>query len=152
MFCHFDYDHNLGMGISNEIGVKSEIPIHEDMRIAFRQLVPHLAMIFGTLTIDQINGIVPGDEHDLTLLALRKFEIAGFTLDNYDESLGIILFGSEELPTGTAQLQTPMIRFYQSKYEHAETLRAALDTCIFEVEEYLHGRKRGDSQQMTLSL
>lgn len=150
IFCHFTYDHNLGLGITNEIGVKSEVPIHDDLHVVFRQLVPHLAMIFGALTIDQINSIQPGIEDDPTLLILRKFQIEGFSLDNYDESEGIVLYGSEELPTGTASLETPMIRFFQSRYEHSDALRTALDACIVEVEEYLHGRKRGDQDQLQL--
>lgn len=147
MFCHFTYDHNLGLGISNEINVKSEVPVHDDLRNAFRQLVPHLAMIFGALTLDEINAMKPGDDKDHTLLALRKFQIEGFTLDNYDESEGVSLYGSEELPTGTASLETPMIRFFEKRYIHSGALRGALDGCIFEVEEYLHGRKRGDQAQ-----
>ena len=151
MFCHFKYDHNLGLGITNDMGNKSGVPIHDDMRVAFKQLVPHLAMIFGALTIEEVNSIKPGDENDPTLLILHKFQVTGFVLDEYDESEGVTLIGSEELPSGLAGLDTPIIRFMEARYDHGDALRSAIDLCIFEVEEYLHGRKRGDQTQTSLA-
>lgn len=152
IFCHFAYDHNLAPTITNEIEVKSEIPVHDDMRIAFKQLAPHLAMIFGGLTLEEVNDIDMEDQEDENLIRLRKFEVSSFYLDKYDELEAVILIGTEELPTGIAFLTTPAIQFVNSKYEHAAALRASIDDALFEIEEYLHGRKRADDKQLKMAL
>lgn len=156
LFCTFIYDHNLAPTISNKIKVESEIPVHDDLRSAFKQLAPHLAVIFGAMELDDLNKIQvdrqPGEEADPVLVNLNRFEVSEFKLEKYVEEETVILIGTEELPTGFAKLVTPPIRFVNSKYAHARELREAIDIVIFEIEEYLHGRKRAQDPQLELPL
>ena len=152
IFCHYTYDHNLGPAMSNEVSIKSEVPVDDDLRIAFKQLVPHLAIIFQRMTLEEINGIDANDQKDPAMLKLLTFSVDGFYLDKYDDEEGVVLIGTEKLPTGLANLITPPIRFVGSRYEHAGSLRVVLDQVIYEIEEYLHGRKRADDKQLNLGL
>lgn len=152
IFCNFIYDHNLAPTITNEIKVKSEIPVHDDLRNAFKQLVPHLAIIFGRMTMEEVAGISPGNQEDPALMKLFLFDVTEFFLDGYGDEESVVLVGTEKLPTGEAKLTTPDIRFFGSKYGHATDLRLRIDEVITEIEEYLHGRKRADDPQLSLGL
>lgn len=151
IYCHFSYDHNLAPSVQNKIGIKSEVLIHPDMTEAFARLNPHLALIFRGIREEDLDmDDLPKDERDPIFIKLKEYTVNGFKLIEYGDEESVVLIGSEELPTGPAHLETPQIYFTNSKYSEAGRLRLDLNALIFEIEEYLHGRKKADDLQGSL--
>lgn len=153
IFCHFTYDQNFTNFVSNDMTCKSGIPIHEDMRPAFNRLIPHLAAIFEEIDGDQFLTATQWDPEDkpLDLAALiASFSIIGFRLEEYDEEETIVLIGERLLECGPAKLETPPILFSNSVYAHIQELRIDIDAVIYEILEYLHGRKRAPEAQLDM--
>lgn len=157
IFCHFTYDQNFPNFVSNEVLCKSGIPIHEDMRPTFDRLLPHLALIFQEIDDEQFlatqpfNDGTPPTQPPIALLALlSEFSISAFRLEEYDEEEAIVLMGERTLEAGPAKLETPPIFFTGANYKRAKELRVATDAVIFEILEYLHGRKRAPEAQLDL--
>jgi len=150
IFCSFAYDHNLSPTATNEVRIKSEVPVHPDMVEAFKKFIPHMAIIFQGIRQEDLDGDLPQDEHDPIFIKLASYDVTAFKLEEYDDAEAIILIGSESLPTGEARLETPPIKFANSKYSNAGELRIVTDDVLFEIEEYLNGRKKAEDIQTSL--
>lgn len=157
IFCHFTYDQNFPNFVSNEVLMKSGVPIHEDMKPAFDRFVPHLALIFQEIDDEQFlatqpfsDGTPPTQPPIALLALLGDFTISAFRLEEYDEEEAIVLMGERTLEAGPAKLETPPIFFTGANYKRAKELRIITDGVIFEILEYLHGRKRAPETQLDL--
>lgn len=152
IFCHYEYDHNLSPTVTNGNSVESEVPCHPDLIAAFKKFEPHLAIIFGDINQDYHEGADANKlgERDPIRLALQNWKVTKFKLVEYGDEEGIIISGSIDMVTGNAPLNTPIITFLNSKYDLADELRVVTNEVIFEIEEYLHGRKKAADNQLKM--
>lgn len=153
IFCHFDYDHSLAPNVTNGMFCESEVPAHMDLINAFKKFEPHLAIIFGAINKDYHLGAAANGldlERDPIALELTNWKVHKFELVKYGDEEGIIFSGTLELATGIAQMKTPLITFLNSKYDLGGELRKVADQVIFEIEEYLHGRKKMAETQIKM--
>jgi hypothetical protein len=149
MFCHYSYDHTVAANTTNDISVKSSVPIHDDMRNAFHKLYAHLAVICEEITVQEIGDIdnLPyGDDHPLNM-KIGAFTVSSFRLDAKDEKEGVILVGFKRLSTGDyLKLEAPKIK-WSAGYHFINELRIAIHDCIAEVEEYMNGKQAPPAQK-----
>lgn len=149
MFCHYSYDHTVAANTTNDISVKSSVPIHDDMRNAFHKLYAHLAVICEEITVQEIGDIdnLPfGDDHPLNI-KIGAFTVSSFRLDGKEEKEGVILIGWKRLSTGDLlKLEAPKIK-WSAGYHFINELRVAIHDCIAEVEEYMKGKQAPPAQK-----
>jgi hypothetical protein len=149
MFCHYSYDHTVAANTTNDVSIKSSVPIHDDMRDAFKKLNAHLAVICEEITIQEVGDIdnLPyGDDHPLNK-KINAFTVASFKIDGKEEKEGVILLGFKQLSTGDfLKLEAPKIK-WSAGYQFINELRVAIHDCTIEVEEYMKGKQAPPAQQ-----
>lgn len=143
IFCHYGLRVDIGKNRHDTIPtIKSERPIHDDLRNAFLALTVHLPVILGDLKpgdIEDINSNVnnfKGSEETRALLA--KFTVLEV---NLDPELGCVeLIGTKILDLGIMGITTPNVLF-SGGYYYALELQYAVETLFKEVELYREGKQ-----------
>ncbi len=155
MFCHYSYSKEVAKGITDKATIKSQRPIHDDMKAAFRKLNPHLAVIceeVHNLEIGDIDKMpvrpenMPLDEWEKSLEGIDKklyaFVVSGIQYDGSGENEGVILIGKKTLSTGdSVQLTTPKIVWEASSYFFINELRVAARDLADEIMLYMDGKQ-----------
>lgn len=151
LFCHYKFREEIGKGRHDTLTVKSERPIHEDLRHAFQALAIHLPVI--------LQDIKPGEIEDI------NSDVNNFTgteefkemLEKYDvtevareiEEGCAMLIGTKILDLGTLGVDTPMIR-YEGGYYYKLEYQFAIDRLMKEVELYREGKQAPEAVQPEL--
>lgn len=155
MFCHYSYSKEVAEGITDKVNWKSQLPVHDDMKTAFRSLNPHLAVIceeVHNLEIKDIEKVpvCPSDVHisdfEKSLEGIDKklyaFVVSGVQFDGNGENEGVILIGKKTLSTGdSVQLTTPKITWDGSSYYFINELRVAAAELASEIMAYMEGKQ-----------
>lgn len=152
MFCHYGYDHTVAANTTDSIYRKSAVPVHEDMKIAFRDLNVHLAVICEEIHPDDIPNIdnlpvldpdtdLTDDDQDPLALKLSRFSVSSFRIVGNGENEGVILTGQKRLSTGDhIKIETPVAR-YQGEYAFVNELHVAIFNLVEEIEQYMNGKQ-----------
>ena len=117
-----------------------KIPVHADLKQAFRKLDVHLASL--GFQFDK-NGEVP----------VSKITCKGFTIGGSGDNEGVTLSGVYVLPNDkTLNITSPFQRFADDfyEYEHMDELMEVLNECENEVHEYLFNGKHEEDNQLAL--
>jgi hypothetical protein len=151
-YCEFSYeqsyeaDHRV-----DKITRSPDTPVHNDMRAAFKQLIPHMLIIgeFGynpDILESMIDGVeLEEDEHPDIDLILR-YEVSGFKIGGKEDNVGVTIIGHKKLAGNKVMnLVTPFTKM-DGEYHYSNALEAALENCQREVEEYLNGKREPKSQ------
>jgi hypothetical protein len=154
MFCTYSFDHNLPGSVTSGVTWKNALPVHDDLRNAFKKLYVHLAVICEEIQPDEIDGITDIQEYDpehhkegSLEHRISFFNVHSWRLDGEYEKEGVILSGEKRLSTGEyLKLETPK-KSWHSKYVFIDELHLAIHDCIVEVEEYHKGKRAPDRQQ-----
>jgi hypothetical protein len=121
--------------ITNDVTKKSDQLIHEDLRVAFDKLKPHLVLICEQIESDSIQA----SKLDTSPMAyngiLDNVQISGFVIGG-DDNQGVTIIGSKNIDLGTLNIISPFVK-YDSDYQHGNELAIAIDACVYEVEQYL---------------
>lgn len=155
MFCHYSYTMEVADGITDNINRKSQRPIHDDMKSAFRKLNPHLAVICEEVHNLEIKDIElvpvrpqdqPLDEWEKKLDGIDKklyaFVVSGIQFQGTGENEGVVLIGKKKLSTGDwVELTTPRIVWETSSYYFLNELRIAADDVAEEIKQYMEGKQ-----------
>jgi len=149
MFCNYKYEHSVGPNTVNKVTTKSEVPVHSDLVVAFRNLDAHLAVI-----CEEVNPALIGDindiDHEPTAEAVQKFLVTHFIVDGSDDARSIVLKGTKDLSTGESiKLETPKI-ILDDSYPFATELSSTLQDLLREVEDYMKGTKQAENPQAEL--
>ncbi|PUZ25047.1 hypothetical protein DCC81_12090 [Chitinophaga parva] len=160
IFCHYEYLHTVAENTKNKIGVKSEVPMHEDLPRAFSKLNVHLAVVCEEIRPDEIPDIddlpvwdadpdLTESDQDPLAVRLNRFHVTAFQISGTGENEGVILTGSKRLSTGElVSLQTPVVR-WKSEYAFTNELHIAVFDLVTEIEEYNSG-KQAPQRQMEM--
>ncbi len=143
----------------NEISTKSDAPIHNDLRNAFRKLTPHLAYICELITKDKAEELINIMQTDYSLddekdnyndeLAefLKKYQTDGFEVSGRDDKEGVKIFGVKLLDTmKSIILTTPKQVYSDDDYPFGEQLAEVVEDCKNEVFEYFKGKQAPNMQ------
>lgn len=150
LFCTFKYEHEVQPETTDVVTIKSGLPVHEDLKAAFKALNPHLAVICEEVEANDVPDIenipeISGEEgsvNDPIAEMLSRFAVASFTISGTGENESITLSGSKRLSTGdTVSLTTPSIELEGTQYQFVNELRIAIDNVVSEIEEYKNGKR-----------
>lgn len=153
---------------NDTMGGKSDKPIHDDLKKAFKQLIPHYILIcqqedfekheiFLRNIIDDIGNLVfwPGDEfkkigindinpeEDKPNAMIQNYTVHAFTVEGDGENEGVVLHGTRILEGGrldSISFSSPVVKWSESKYEHLHEFRIAVEECQEEVLAYYNGK------------
>ncbi len=141
LFCHYSYDHTIAPGIINSVRIKSELPVHDDLREKFKFLSPHLAAICEELDDEAMEYFT---EHNNLFSFTEKgknFSVSAFKIVGSVHNQGVVLIGEKQLTTGEfVRLETPVVK-WDGEYQLINELRISIDDCISEVEQYVKGKQ-----------
>lgn len=137
--------------IKNIIKTNSDAPIHDDLRNAFRALIPHFCFISEQITdkelveqcIDNVSDYI-GDREKVVKPDFLKFNVNSFAMSKSGE--GVIISGSRQLDTfDEIGWSTPLIKF-DSDYPFASALEMAIENLKEEVQHYMSGKQAAKAQ------
>jgi hypothetical protein len=150
LFLSYEYDQK-DAEVSNSIKTASDAPIHDDLRNAFKALIPHFVFICKENTDEKIilDAIENPDDYfgfkdEVKHEDLLNYRVYGFQLGKNDES--VTISGAKFLTLGSEiAFTTPKIKF-DSTYKFVSELQQAVDTLKQEVLEYMSGKQAEKAQ------
>ena len=144
LFCHYTYREEISEGIFNTGSIKSELPIHDDLRNAFQALKPHFPFLLeymkvnDELEIREAAETIPPTNFLNLPEDLDLYFIESLFYDHEDDS--IIIKGKRVLAIGVIPFETPSIGL-TGYYVFKKALRVHVNLLLSEIEAY-HGGKR----------
>lgn len=121
----------------NEVVKKCGNLVHEDMRLAFKALSGHMALLCELREGVDLDLNDPEHESAVDSISVNSFSIGG-----NDDTEGVCLIGAKKLRTGKVlNLVSPFQPFEDEEYEFAYELKNAIYLCTNEVNEYLFSNK-----------
>lgn len=150
---NYSYEKTID-GDKNDVKVSCNAPIHDDLKRAFYNLIPHLALICEEVLQDDVlqfitNGFdeVDRDEESDQNKLKQKFNIQSFKVTGSGDSEGVQLSGYKLLSIGKSiSISTPKIKWNSDDYQYTSELSEAVEACKIEVNEYLNGKYAPDNQ------
>jgi len=148
--CEFSYYETTEAG-HNIINASCDAIVHDDLRNAFSQLVPHLAFMCDEV---EDNKYLEKAMDDIAAIAfdskigekLNKFEVTSFKLNGLGASETVVISGRKKLKTGKyVFLNTPPIK-WEDEYQYINELRTAIEICKSEIIQYQDGKTAPDLQ------
>ena len=153
MFLKYGYDHFVNNAKFTHSS-SGDAPIHEDLREAFQNLIPHFAFICEEINESvcrqAINDIEKGVIQDSETDPLRKYNVSGFTLGK--DSEGVTISGSKSLESGkSVNINTPFTAWDDTDYPFISELMESVDLLKDEVYQYIEG-KRAPIKHQTIDM
>lgn len=143
LFLEVEYSEDLQDHKKKETKLSCTIPVHSDLIDAFAKLDKHLAILCDEtypkkgIDIEQWDGAT-------------SYSARGFSVGGNDENEGVTISGHKEVAFGIVNLNTPFQKYQSSEYKYMRDLSADIQSCIYEVEEYLFNGKRAPEQQIEM--
>ncbi len=139
-------------GISELLKTKRKFPfnIHDELKEALKNLVPHFALLTEST---KLKGIIDGIERLKEIGEIEAIEVTGFELKRQGDSEGVIIYGHRKLKDDrTVKFNTPFINFDVeiSDYDFVEQLNAHIDIAKQEAIEYINGKFKIQGTQLGL--
>jgi len=148
-----DFSYEKKQDIKNDtISQTSDLPMHEDCKQAFLNLLPHFVLICeqekaSKAMKDFIKNGVEEEEKDV----LQNYELTSFKIGGSGDSEGVTLTGKKFLSTGkTLNLNTPFLRFDDEDYKYCMELVESLEELKNEVYQYMTGNKHAPLAQQKM--
>jgi hypothetical protein len=153
MFLNYEFEQKDSNGINNN-KTRSDAPIHDDLRRAFRALIPHFAFMCEEITDE---GIIAAaiedyeaylaDEETSKYPALFKYYVSDFSLAGKGDAEKIKISGNRRLESfvGAISFTAPEV-FLDSKYKFSAELNDAVDVLKREVLAYMEGKQAPKAQ------
>lgn len=144
LFLQYEYQQTVG-NVTNGHNTSSDAPIHEDLRKAFRGLIPHFAFMCEEIPekkMKQImNGNVPDDDEFYS-----KFLVQSFSIGGSGDSEGVTLSGCKQVESGVVNFNSPFKK-WDDDYKYMDALIDAVELAKSEVFEYMNGKQAPNAQQ-----
>jgi N12 class adenine-specific DNA methylase len=153
LFLAYGYDHFVNSTKFSH-NSSSDAPIHDDLKEAFQNLIPHFAFICEEINDNvcrqAINDMKKGVEYDLGMDPLYKYDVTGFTLGK--DSEGVTISGNKSLESGKSiNINTPFVKWDDADYQFMAELIETVDLLKSEVYEYIEG-KRAPIKHQTIDM
>ncbi len=165
LFLEVEYSEKQKDG-TNTVKKDCTAPVHDDLKLAFKKLVPHLAVVCGQTHIasgksatsvaiafpeEELKWQLDPDENFAFTLGgwelVSKHFIVGFSIGGSGDSEGVTLTGYRELKNEKVlNLVSPFTK-WDDDYELASELGEVIEECKSEVKKYLfEGKHQPDVQ------
>lgn len=146
LFLEGEYSEDLPGHSKKDSKFSCTVPVHQDLKDAFAKLPKHLAVLCDELSVSgKIKDIDQWDDDKLI-----NFSVRGFTIGGNDENEGCTISGMKEGKYGIVNLNSPFQKWEGSEYGHISSLAADIQSCVYEVEQYLFEGKRAPEQQLAM--
>lgn len=146
LFLAFEYDQSVN-ATKNIIKTSSDAPIHDDLRNAYRYLIPHFAFICEEINESQCEELIENPDKEINEdSAIYGYRVSGFSISGSGDTEGVVLSGSKKLKTGmVVNFNTPFIKF-DSDYDFMDDFLSRIENLRSEVYEYLEGKQAPSKQ------
>lgn len=148
-FCNYSYEIASGITEGDQLSRKGSLIIHEDLRLAFKALNIHLAVICEEVDHKIIKDVERIEDYDDELHKegsiehrVSCFHTSSFSITGTGENEGVILTGLKRLSTGEQVKLTSPQTPWSGNYPFINELKAAIDIAVYEVEEYMNGKSK----------
>lgn len=137
MKCSYGYEFREGATAGDKVPTrKGENLIHEDLRNAFEELKPHLAILDDAFKLlPKVKTFEDKAQHEI----VEGYYITGFKVQGSDENVGYILIGDKHVEQGAIGFETPKITS-ASGYPYYSQLRESIEHVRNEVLQYMNGK------------
>lgn len=151
LFLEFSYEKKQEVR-NDEVKQSSDLPMHEDCKQAFVNLLPHFILICEQEKASKRmkNFVYEGveDAHDELL---QNYELTSFKIGGTGDGEGVTLTGKRFLTTSkTLNLNTPFLRFDDEDYKFGTELVEVLEVLKNEVFQYMTGNKHAPLAQQSM--
>lgn len=153
LFLSYEFE-QTDSNVKNIIKTSSDLPIHEDLRKAFRALIPHFVFICEEITdetiiesaINNYEGYLENKETSLCP-ELFKYYVSDFTLAGKGDAIKLKISGSKLLESfGQISFTAPEILLNSTKYKFIEALKESVEVLKHEVIAYMEGKHAPKAQ------
>lgn len=151
LFLEFSYEKKQEIK-NDEVKQSSDLPMHEDCKQAFFNLLPHFILICEQEKASkQMKKFITEGVEDSHDELLQNYELTAFKIGGTGDNEGVTLTGKRFLTTGkTLNLNTPFLRFDDDEYKFTPELAEALEVLKSEVYQYMTGNKHAPLAQQSL--
>jgi hypothetical protein len=138
--------------VTNKLNIESGALIHNDLREAFMELVPHIANICELSEAGVAETILSdersmGDWSHEEASLLGSITATGIILTGENEQQGVMLMAGKKLATGGyLNLVSPILKFEVESYRYMNQLHSTIYACMEEVRQYLFEGKWAKKQ------
>ncbi|HEX7906254.1 MAG TPA: hypothetical protein VF487_20410 [Chitinophagaceae bacterium] len=147
-FCNYSYELTEGVTAGDVCNRSGASIVHDDMKLSFKNLNVHLAVICEEISPNEIdidnlpdinNETLKGKEKQLAK-RIDSFAVSAFKIDGTGENEGVVLIGTKKLSSGDyLKLEAPKVKWSEN-YDFIQELMADVSECKNEVEEYMNGK------------
>lgn len=143
--------------VKNDIKTKSDAPIHNDLRNAFRAFIPHFVKLTELIpdedlirsAIDEPEAYLLDKETSVSVEFFKYF-VHEVIIDNKKGNNLLTLVGTKTLTDGEViGIDCPLVDLDGTYYPYAKQLNNAVDTLKEEVLAYMQG-KYGEGNQLEM--
>lgn len=153
LFLSYSFD-QIDADVKNSINTSSDAPIHDDLRYAFKNLIPHFTMICEEITdesliqkaIEQPENYLHDRETSLEE-SFFKYKTQGFEIKEKDGHEKLIISGAKQLATKEEVFfSSPPISLGDDEYKFYKELQECIETLKEEVLAYMQGKTAPKAQ------
>lgn len=153
LFLSYEFE-QTDSNVKNINKTKSDLPIHEDLRKAFRALIPHFVFICEEITDEVIIEKAINDydsyldsQDTSSYPEFFKYFVSDFTLAGKGDNIKLKISGSKSLESFEhISFTAPEINLDSTKYKFVEDLKEAVDVLKHEVIAYMEGKHAPKAQ------
>lgn len=154
LFLKYEFE-QVSLSSTDNIKVSADAPIHEDLRQAFRALIPHFAFVCEQVTDQKLvercitnpeDYLMDKDSSEDT--TFFNFRVAEVTIKGVEDDERVVISGARRLENTSAEIHitAPEIRLGDAKYPFSDDLESAVKTLRSEVEAYMQGKHAEPAQ------
>ncbi len=144
LFLQYEYLQTIG-NVTNGHSTSSDAPIHDDLRNAFKGLIPHFAYMCEEISEKKMKQYINDNLSEEDELFL-KFKVNSFSIGGSGDSEGVTLTGSKQVEAGVVNFSSPFTK-WEDDYKFMDELIDAVELAKSEVYEYLNGKQAPKAQQ-----
>ena len=153
MFLSYDFE-QTDVDVKNNIKTSSDAPIHDDLRNAFRKLIPHFVFICEEITDQKLiekalanPELYLENQETAPDTSLFKYRVTEFKLIEKDDDDKVIISGSKRLLTNKEiSFSTPAKSLYDDDDKFREELNDDIKHIKSVVLAYMQGKTAPKAQ------
>lgn len=154
LFLSYSFD-QIDVDVKNRINTSSDAPIHDDLRNAFKKLIPHFAYISENITDDKLvekaiknpeSYVI--DREESKDESFFKFRVHEFEIQEKDGYEKIKISGAKQLLETNQEINfsIPPVELGGDKYKFGNELQNLVEELKDEVAAYMQGKSAPKAQ------
>jgi hypothetical protein len=145
LFLEVEFTEELPGHSKKETKLSCTVPIHDDLKHSFQVLHKHLAILCDEV---KVKGKSFENFHHEDL---AQFKVYGFSISGSEENERVTISGCKDGKYGVVNLNSPTTKYDDNEYLFIDELAEHIQTCLYEVEEYLFNGKRAPDRQLEMA-